>query len=59
MATYMLFLLGWERSLEYFQLRSNGGGVKLNWCQVGADLITFLWIQKIENLICEGLKLRF
>ena len=35
MATYMLFLLGWERSLEYFQLRRNGGGVKLNWCQVG------------------------
>ena len=53
MATYMLFLLGWERSLEYFQLRRNGGGVKLNWCQVGgANHI--LWIQKIENLICEG-----
>ena len=30
MAIYMLFLLGWERSLEYFQLRRNGGGVKMN-----------------------------
>ena len=34
MAIYMLFLLGWERSLEYFQLRRNGSGVKMNWCQV-------------------------
>ena len=54
MATYMLFLLGWERSLEYFQLRRNGGGVKLNWCQVGGSSNHILWIQKIENLICEG-----
>ena len=48
MATYMLFLLGWERSLEYFQLKRTGGA------KLEADLITFLWIQKIENLICEG-----
>jgi hypothetical protein len=42
MATYMLFLLGWERSLEYFQLRRNGGEEKLDRGQVEAALITFL-----------------
>jgi hypothetical protein len=30
MAIYMLFLLGWERSLEYFQLRRNGDVMKMN-----------------------------
>ena len=46
MAIYMLFLLGWERSLEYFQLRRNDGGVKMNERSIGAKLeaalITFL-----------------
>ena len=45
MAIYMLFLLGWERSLEYFQLRRNGGGVKMKkriGAKLEAALITFL-----------------
>ena len=42
MATYMLFLLGWERSLEYFQLRGNGGGMK-------TELVHFYGFKKLKT----------
>jgi hypothetical protein len=57
MAIYMLFLLGWERSLEYFQLRRNGDVMKMNeeelvpsWRQLYSH---FYELKKMKKLICE------
>jgi hypothetical protein len=53
----MLFLLGWERSLEYFQLRRNGDVMKMNeeelvpsWRQLYSH---FYELKKMKKLICE------